>query len=93
MPGARDALWEQAAEIAGRPCACGREHAMPQTRVALGQNTLEQLPALLWELQVRKPFMLMDGNTQAAADRMAFFITAYLGPRAERWQRLPATCG
>ncbi len=71
MPGARDALWEQAAEIAGRPCACGREHAMPQARVVLGENTLEQLPALLWELQVRKPFMLMDGNTQAAAGARA----------------------
>ena len=55
MPGAHDALWEQAAEIAGRPCACGREHAMPQARVALGENTLEQLPALLWSFRSANP--------------------------------------
>ncbi len=83
MVAAREPLFEQAAAIADKPCACGREHAMPAVRVVLAENALEQLPRLLAELAVRKPFLLMDGNTQKAAGERAEALLLAAGMKCQ----------
>ena len=52
-------------------CTCGREHPAPDITVEIAPGALRWLPALLTELGVVHPFLLMDGNTWTAAGERA----------------------
>ncbi len=51
----------------GAVCACGKEHCLDLKDVVIGKGAIRQLPACLEKLGAKKPFLLMDVNTQKAA--------------------------
>lgn len=52
----------------GFDCACGRHHcASPLKTVLIESGAIARLPGVLKEMNVRKPFLIADQNTDAAA--------------------------
>lgn len=51
----------------GRPCACGRPHALRVSEILLGEGALEEAAARLSSGPARSLWVLSDGNTEAAA--------------------------
>lgn len=71
----------------GQLCTCGKVHRF-SARVIAGTGVLSQLPGVLEDLGAKKPFLLTDVNTQAAAgqpvcdilDKAGFSSSAYCFP-------------
>ena len=60
----------------GAVCACGKEHCLDLKDVVIGKGAIRQLPACLEKLGAKKPFLLMDVNTQkAAGEKVAAFLS------------------
>jgi glycerol-1-phosphate dehydrogenase [NAD(P)+] len=55
----------------GYECACDKHHSTAVRRVVIGQNALCGLPALLDDMGIRKPYIMCDPNTYAAAGERA----------------------
>lgn len=51
----------------GFDCACGRHHGVGLRHLALGEGAVNQLPAFLSALGVKRPFVFGDENTIRAA--------------------------
>ena len=59
---------EQLLRPEGFDCACGRHHsAAPLREVVIRQGAIADLPAVLGRLGVKKPYVVADHNTYAAA--------------------------
>ena len=52
-----------AAEI----CPCGKKHSLTVSKVVAEKGAISQVPALVAEFKAKKPFILADANTFAAA--------------------------
>lgn len=50
----------------GAPCACGKTHSF-SADVVVGKGVVTQLPQFVHKFQAKKPFILSDVNTYAAA--------------------------
>ena len=48
-------------------CACGRVHAVAIDDVIIGKGAVNRLPEFLHKFDAKKPFLLADSNTFAAA--------------------------
>ena len=48
-------------------CECGREHSVAVDDVIIGSGVIAQLPEILKKYNAKKPFLLADRNTFAAA--------------------------
>ena len=48
-------------------CECGREHSAAVDDVIIGSGVIAQLPEFLKKYNAKKPFLLADRNTFAAA--------------------------
>ena len=60
----------------GAACPCGREHRF-SARVVTGAGVANQLPEILRELGIARPFLLADRNTwKAAGAQVAEILTA-----------------
>ena len=60
----------------GVPCSCGKDHSF-SARVVAGPGVLQQLPRILAELEIKKPFLLADRNTwKAAGEQVAEILSA-----------------
>ncbi len=51
----------------GWDCACGRHHACGLRILEIGPGAVQKLPQALQTLSLRKPFVVCDANTEAAA--------------------------
>ena len=51
----------------GYDCDCGRRHATGLKYVKIGRNAISHLPEALEKIGVKKPFIVCDRNTRAAA--------------------------
>jgi len=49
------------------PCACGKNHALPKTKIITGQGALYRLGKILTEFSLKKIFLLADKNTYPLA--------------------------
>ena len=59
---------EQLLRPEGFDCACGRHHsAAPLREVVIRQGAIADLPAVLGRLGVKRPYVVADHNTYAAA--------------------------
>ncbi|HSK68387.1 MAG TPA: sn-glycerol-1-phosphate dehydrogenase [Candidatus Limnocylindria bacterium] len=72
-----DMTLEELLSPQGHDCPCGRRHHAGLRLTSVGPNAMDDLPRFLGELGVRKPFILSDVNTRAAAWPL-------LGPALER---------
>ena len=52
-----------AAEI----CPCGKKHSLTVSKIVAEKGAISQVPALVAEFRAKKPFILADANTFAAA--------------------------
>ena len=69
-------LMEKLYAMNGKPCSCGKVHGF-EARVLIGKGVVDQLPELITGLCCRKPFLLSDSNTWAAAgERVASLLQA-----------------
>ena len=50
----------------GTPCPCGKTHSF-SADVVVGKGVVAQLPQFVNKFQAKKPFVLSDVNTYAAA--------------------------
>ena len=50
-------------------CTCGRKHETAFSRLILEEGALLKIPALLEELQAKKPFLISDTNTYVACGK------------------------
>lgn len=55
----------------GFPCACGKTHSAPVRYISIRRNAVEDLPKALCAIGCRKPFVVCDKNTRAAAAERA----------------------
>ena len=53
--------------LGGTQCACGREHDIAIDEVVVGSGVIRRLPESVAKYESKKPFLLADGNTWAAA--------------------------
>ncbi len=60
-------------------CPCGKEHTTPVEDVIVGKGVLEELPAVLSRYGCRRPFLLADPNTFAAAGEQVCAILEKAG--------------
>lgn len=51
----------------GHACACGRHHAAAMDYLAIRSGAIKELPAALVAMGAKKPFIVCDVNTKAAA--------------------------
>ena len=51
----------------GHACACGRCHSMPMDYLRVGPGAVREIPAALAAMGCRRPFIVCDVNTKAAA--------------------------
>ncbi len=58
---------EQLIAPGGHACACGHHHDTELKYIKIGPGAVRHLPAALEKLNVRKPFIVCDKNTYAAA--------------------------
>jgi len=54
-------------KINGKPCACGKEHKFNVDSIISGPGVITRLPELVAQFDAKKPFVLSDKNTYAAA--------------------------
>ena len=59
----------------GAACSCGKVHSF-SAKVVTGSGVVNQLPKILAQLQVKKPFLLTDRNTWKAAGAQVAEILA-----------------
>ncbi|MBQ7786001.1 MAG: sn-glycerol-1-phosphate dehydrogenase [Clostridia bacterium] len=52
---------------AGHPCACGRHHAIDMDYLSIRSGALSDIPQGLSAISAKKPFIVCDVNTKAAA--------------------------
>ena len=55
--------------LGGKQCACGREHDIAIDDVIVGNGVISQLPDIIARYNAKKPFILADVNTFAAAGK------------------------
>ena len=55
--------------FAEQVCACGKKHTLTVSRIVVKNGAIAELPEILRELQYKKPFLLADKNTFAAAGK------------------------
>lgn len=60
-------MWEDVSRMNFEKCVCGKAHRMPDIRVRIGPGVVEELPLLVKEYGARRPFLLSDVRTFAAA--------------------------
>ena len=48
-------------------CACGRDHVVTVDKIVCGAGVIAQLPEILAGYGAKKPYLLFDRNTYAAA--------------------------
>ncbi|MDD3410997.1 MAG: sn-glycerol-1-phosphate dehydrogenase [Eubacteriales bacterium] len=65
------ATLEQLLAEGGHECACGRRHETGLKRLEIGRGALERLPETLRGMGWKKPFLMSDRNTEAAAGARA----------------------
>lgn len=58
---------EEILHPAGHDCSCGRHHACELKYLKIGKGVLDCLPEGMAVIGVKKPFVVMDCNTQKAA--------------------------
>ncbi len=51
----------------GYQCSCGRFHGCTLRKLLIGRGVIRQLPGLLKEAGIRRPYLVMDRNTKKAA--------------------------
>ncbi len=51
----------------GYDCACGRRHAVDMDYLSIRSGAVAEIPQALQAMGCRRPFILCDGNTKAAA--------------------------
>ena len=62
----------------GAPCSCGKTHRF-SAKVVTGAGVVHQLPEILAEMGIKKPFLLTDRNTWKAAGEQVAAILAAAG--------------
>ena len=62
----------------GAPCSCGKTHRF-SAKVVTGAGVVHQLPEILAEMGLKKPFLLTDRNTWKAAGEQVAAILAAAG--------------
>ena len=62
----------------GAPCSCGKTHRF-SAKVVTGAGVVHQLPEILAEMGIKKPFLLTDRNTWKAAGEQVEAILAAAG--------------
>ena len=50
-------------------CSCGKAHNVPIDDVLIGKGVVDKLPEYICKLGAKKPFLLADVNTFAAAGK------------------------
>lgn len=60
-------------------CACGKKHVFPLKEILSGKGVINRLPEILQKYGLKKPFIVADENTFAAAGRRATEILAKNG--------------
>ena len=63
----------------GIRCSCGKIHRCGLRWFKTGRGVLKELPEALAAIGVRKPFVVMDRNTEAAAGRRVLAVLAEAG--------------
>ena len=57
--------------IKEQPCSCGKVHHTSVDRIVIGAGALQQVPQIVKEYGVVRPFVVCDGNTwKAAGERL-----------------------
>lgn len=56
-------------KIAGKDCACGRNHTVPVPQIIAEKGAVAKLPALIAEYNAKKVFILADVNTYEVAGK------------------------
>ena len=51
----------------GHDCACGRHHGVKMDYLAIRSGAVSEVPAALHAMGAKRPFIICDGNTKAAA--------------------------
>ena len=54
-------------DFAEQVCACRKKHTLTVSRIVVKKGAIAELPEIVKELQYKKPFLLADKNTFAAA--------------------------
>ncbi len=60
-------------------CACGRTHSVTLSEVVVRAGAIGELPRILAEWNIRKPFLLADANTHRAAGEQVAGILGAAG--------------
>ena len=53
--------------LSSNNCPCGKEHKVMVDAVVFGKNAISKLPEFVYKYNAKKPFLLADRNTFAAA--------------------------
>ena len=62
-----DASLDMLIRKGGHACACGRRHAVDMDYLAMKSGAVAEIPQALSAMGCRKPFIICDRNTKAAA--------------------------
>lgn len=63
----KDMSLEELIDPKGHPCSCGRVHKVDLKVLKIGDGAINALPEALDAVGIKKPFVIMDRNTQKAA--------------------------
>ena len=58
---------EELVRAEGWDCSCGRHHACPMAYLKIGRGVVDQVPQMLAAMGRKKPFVVFDRHTRAAA--------------------------
>lgn len=72
-------------EIMETGCPCGRAHKAAIDQVVVGSGVIEKLPELVRKYGSKRPFLLADGNTWAAAGEKVAKCLLDSGIESERY--------
>ena len=67
MPDFAHMTFDELLRPEGYRCSCGRFHGCSLRKLLIGRGVIRQLPGLLKEAGIQKPYLVMDKNTKAAA--------------------------
>ena len=72
-----DASLEQLIAKGGFACACGHHHVVDMDYIAIRSGAVREIPQAFSAMGTKKPFIICDENTKAAAwDRVAPVLDA-----------------
>ncbi len=61
-------------EFTKESCECKRMHALTAKHICIAPRAIEKIPDFIKEFKCKRPFLLMDQNTRAAAGERVFCV-------------------